>query len=63
VPAIQSRLDTMAKAMPRLGELAKKARSVKKHGADMENELTGLQNDLERELQQIMQQLDRDQVP
>jgi hypothetical protein len=39
-----------------------KARSVKKHGDDMENELTALQNDLERELQEIMQQLDLDQA-
>jgi hypothetical protein len=62
VEKIQAHIEAMVKGVQRLAELAKKARSVKKHGDDMENELTALQNDLARELQEIMQQLDLDQA-
>ena len=62
VDKIRAHIDAMVKAVERLAELAKKARLVKKHGDDMEKELTDLQTDLERELHEIMQQLDLDQA-
>src|SRR5262249_1291794 len=62
IEKIQSHIDAMLKAVERLAELAKKARMVKKHGEDMESDLTGLQTDLQRELDQVMQQLDLDQA-